>query len=329
MRGSHVLYEKNPDYWDAGKPYLDQLVIRFISDPAGAVAALETAEVQLSVAQLPLVDISRLQQIDGLQFETRGYEYSNSIFRIELNLEREELANLKVRQAIAHAINRDFIVDTIYYGQAKPLYGPISSNLTAFYTPDLPKYDFDLAKTEALLDEAGYPRGDGGVRFELFIDPVQPNGPHRQAAEYIAQTLAQAGVKTTLRTQDFATFVKRVWSDRDFDLAYEGMSNLFDPTVGIQRLYWSKNFKPGVPFTNGAKYVSEKTDHLLETAAIEQDAKKWFDLFVEFQKQVIADLPAIDIVTPDSFTISHSNVHDHTIGVEGVNSNSAHVWIEA
>ncbi len=327
VRGSHVLYERNPDYWDAGKPYLDQLVIRFISDPASAVAAIETGEVQLSTAGVPLIDIQRLQQDPRLTFETRGFEYSNTIYRLEFNLENEILADHKVRQAIAHAINRDFIVDTIYYGHAKPLYGPVSPNLAAFYTDDLPRYDFDLARAEALLDDAGYPRKADGVRFEIFIDPVQPAGPPRQGAEYLAQILTGIGVKTTLRTQDFATYVKRVYTDRDFDLAYQGMSNLFDPTVGIQRLYWSKNFLPGVPFSNGAKYFSAETDRLLEAAAIEPNPQKRHDLFVQFQRQVVTDLPAVDIVAPDSFTIAHRQVRDHTIGVEGVNSNGAHFWI--
>lgn len=84
------------------------------------------------------------------------------------------------------------------------------------------------------------------------------------------------------------------------------MSNLYDPTVGIQRLYWSKNFKPGVPFSNGAKYESAVTDGLLEAAAIEIDPAKRYALFADFQREVVKDLPALDVVAPDSFTIVHA-----------------------
>jgi peptide/nickel transport system substrate-binding protein len=329
VRGSHVLYERNPNYWDGGKPYLDQLIIRFINDTAAAVAALETGEVLLSAnAPVPLSDIERLKHSDRLAFESRGYSYGNSIVRLELNFENKYLADIKVRHAIAHAFDRKFIADTVFYGYATPLDGPVSPSLSKFFYPDLPKYAFDPAKAEALLDEAGYPRGANGVRFELFIDPLQPAGTYKQAADYIAQSLDKVGIKTSVRTQDFATFVKRVYTARDFDLALEGMSNLFDPTVGIQRLYWSKNFKIGVPFSNGAKYFSAETDRLLEAAAVEPDEKKRYDYFVDFQKQVVADLPAIDLVAPTPFTIFDKRVRDHTIGVEGLANNGANIWIE-
>ena len=100
------------------------------------------------------------------------------------------------------------------------------------------------------LDKAGFPRGADGSRFSIRIDPTQPAGVYLQTAQYIAQALDKVGIKVTLKTEDFGAFVKKVYTDRDFDIALEGMSNLFDPTVGIQRLYWSKNFKVGVPFSS-------------------------------------------------------------------------------
>ncbi|AGT10814.1 ABC transporter substrate-binding protein [Paracoccus aminophilus] len=328
VRGSHVLFVRNPDYWDAGKPYLDQLVVRFVGDAAAGAAGLETGEIQLSAnAPVPLSDIARLQENPRLGFETRGYAFTNSISRAEFNFERPHLADLRVRQAVAHVVDRDFIVAAAYQGHATPLYGPVSHTLEKFFIPDLPRYEIDTAKAEALLEEAGYPRGADGWRFSLVIDPTQPVGPPKLSADYIAQVLQSIGIKAEVRTQDFATFVKRVYTDRDFDIAVEGMANLFDPTVGIQRLYWSKNFKPGVPFTNGAKYASERTDKLLEEAAVEIDPKKRFDLFAEFQKQVIADLPALDLVSPTAYTIYDKRVHNHTIGAEGLNANGAELWV--
>ncbi len=328
VRGSHVLYERNPDYWDGGKPYLDRLIIRFIGDAAAGAAALETGEVQVSAnAPVPLSDIPRLQENPALGFESRGYGFTNSISRAEFNFENPHLADIRVRHAIAHVVDRDFIVAAAYQGHATALTGPVSQDLAKFYYADVPRYEINPAKAEALLDEAGYPRGADGYRFSLTIDPTQPVGPPKLTADYIAQVLDGIGIKATVRTQDFATFVKRVYTDREFDIAIEGMSNLFDPTVGIQRLYWSKNFKPGVPFTNGAKYFSDRTDELLETAAIETDEKKRFDLFAEFQKQVVEDLPVLDLVAPTPYTIFDRKVRNHTIGAEGLFANGAEFWI--
>lgn len=328
-RGSYILLEKNPNYWDPGKPYLDQIIYKFIGDPAASTAALEAGEIQLVTGgTLAVTDIQRLQQDPRFEFESRGFGYVNSIVRAEFNFDNPILAKQQVRQAIAHAIDKDFIVNTIFLSYAKALNGPVSPDLSAFFDPSLPKYDFDPAKAETLLDAAGYKHGTDGTRFELRLDPTQPNGVYLQTAQYIAQALDKVGIKVTLRTEDFGAFVKKVYTDRDFDIALEGMSNLFDPTVGIQRLYWSKNFKIGVPFSNGAHYDSPVTDKLLEAAAIEPNAQKRLDLFNQFQAQVVTDLPAIDVVAPASFTVTDKHVRDHTVGVEGFGNNGAQVYIE-
>jgi peptide/nickel transport system substrate-binding protein len=328
VRGSHALFTRNENYWGAPKPHLDQIIFRFIIDPAAAVAAIETGEVQVSTTNIPLTDVERLKANPNLVVDTRPAPYSPSIARAEFNLENPYLADIKVRHAIAHAVDKDFIVNTIYLGYATRLDGPVSPDLTRFFTPDLPKYAFDPAKADALLDEAGYPKGADGWRFKLFIDPTQPSGPPKQTAEYFAQALAKVGIQVDLRTQDFATFVKRVFTDRDFDIAIEGMSNLYDPTVGIQRLYWSKNFKPGVPFTNGSKYSNPEVDRLLEAAAVEVDQAKRVELFNQFQRIVVEDLPTLDIVTPAVLTIYDKRVQNLKVGVEDLWSNGADIWLQ-
>ncbi|MFK4809187.1 ABC transporter substrate-binding protein [Devosia sp. ZW T5_3] len=328
VRGSHALFTRNENYWGAPKPHLDQIIFRFIIDPAAAVAAIETGEVQVSTTNIPLTDVERLKANPNLVVDTRPAPYSPSIARAEFNLENPYLADIKVRHAIAHAVDKDFIVNTIYLGYATRLDGPVSPDLTRFFTPDLPKYAFDPAKADALLDEAGYPKGADGWRFKLFIDPTQPSGPPKQTAEYFAQALAKVGIQVELRTQDFATFVKRVFTDRDFDIAIEGMSNLYDPTVGIQRLYWSKNFKPGVPFTNGSKYSNPEVDRLLEAAAVEVDQAKRVELFNQFQRIVVEDLPTLDIVTPAVLTIYDKRVQNLKVGVEDLWSNGADIWLQ-
>jgi len=327
VRGSHVILKKNENYWGEDKPYLDQLIIRFIVDPAAAVAAIESGEVQVSVANVPLTDIDRLKANPNLVVDTRPAPYSPSIARAEFNLENPYLADVKVRHAIAHAIDKDFIVNTIYLGYATRLDGPVSPDLARFYNPDVPKYEFDPAKAEALLDEAGYPRGADGFRFKLFVDPTQPSGPPKQTGEYFVQALAKVGIQVELRTQDFATFVKRIFTDRDFDIAIEGMSNLYDPTVGVQRLYWSKNFKVGLPFSNGSKYENPEVDRLLETAAVEIDPAKRLQLFNDFQRIVVEDLPTLDIVTPASITISDKRVQGLKIGAEHLWTNGADIHL--
>jgi len=107
------------------------------------------------------------------------------------------------------------------------------------------------------------------------------------------------------------------------------MSNFYDPTVGIQRLYWSKNFKPGVPFTNGSKYISPEVDRLLEDAAVEVDPVKRRKLFDAFQKQVVEDLPTLDLVTPSVIVVYDKRVKNLKTGVEQLWSNGADIYLDS
>ncbi|WP_300727608.1 ABC transporter substrate-binding protein [Pseudomonas sp.] len=328
VRGSHVILERNPHYWDAPKPYLDRIIVRFIADSAATVAALEAGELDLSTGGVPLSDIERIKTNPRLRIENRDDPYINSITRVEFNLDHPILKQHPVRQAIAHAINLDFIRKTIFLGYGQPLYGPISPAMKNFYAQDLPRHAFDVAKANQLLDDAGLPRDAKGVRFTLTLDPLPGPETYRRTADYLKQALAKIGIHVTLRSQDFATYVKRVYTDRDFDFTLNGMSNLFDPTVGVQRLYWSKNFQPGVPFSNGSHYSNPKVDALLETAAIETDVQKRYDLFAEFQKTIIEDLPDLGISTQVSPIVYDKRVTDFYVGAEGLGGNAAQIYFK-
>src|SRR5207237_1255826 len=105
--------------------------------------------------------------------------------------------------------------------------------------------------------------------FKVFHDYMPYSEAYQQLGAYTRQALANIGIGVTLRAQDVPTWFKRTYTNRDFDFMSNGMSHSFDPTVGVQRLYWSKNFKPGVPFSNGSGYSNPEVDRLLEAAAVE------------------------------------------------------------
>lgn len=198
-----------------------------------------------------------------------------------------------------------------------------------FHYPDIPRHDFEPKKAEALLDAAGYPRGANGVRFKVFHDYMPYSETYQQLGNYTRQALANIGIGVTLRAQDVPTWFKRTYTNRDFDFMSNGMSHSFDPTVGVQRLYWSKNFKPGVPFSNGSGYSNPEVDRLLEAAAVEGDPDKRRELFKAFQIIVATDLPDINLVTGANLTIANRRVRNHTTTIDGPSSNFADVWLEA
>ena len=329
VRGSHAVYARNPDYWDAGKPYLDRLVVRFIPDPAARAAAIEPGVVDSGgETPVPRGDVDRLRENPRLGFETRGNEYSGSVARIEFNLSNPYLKDLRVRQAIAHAIDRQVILDVVYYGQGRIATTPIGPNLAKWQAADTPVYDYDPAEAEALLDAAGYPRGADGVRFKLVHDPLPYGDSPKRTGEYIQQALKAVGIDVELRSQDFAAYIKRVYTDRDFDFTNNLMGNTFDPTIGVQRLYWSKNFKKGVPFSNGSGWSNPEADAALEAAAVETDETKRAADFARFQELVYEDVPSITLLNYDQIAIFDKKVRDHTVGAGGLNESFADVWID-
>jgi peptide/nickel transport system substrate-binding protein len=329
-QGSHILLERNPNYWDPSKPYLDRIIVRFIADAAARAIALETGEVLLGPdTPVPLGQLDSLKANPSLVLESRGYDYGSTVYRLEFNLANQYFKHLKVREAVAHAMDRDAINKIVFYGYSESAPACISPALKEFYNPDIPRHDFNPQRAEALLDEAGFPRGADGIRFRVFHDYMPYSSTYQQLGAYTRQALAKIGIAVTLRSQDVPSWLKRTYTDRDFDFMSNGMSHTFDPTVGVQRLYWSKNFKPGLPFSNGSGYSNPEVDRLLEEAAVEIDPVRRRELFRQFQVIIATDLPDVNLVTGTNVTIANRKVVDHATTFDGPSANFADVWLNS
>lgn len=327
VKGSHVLLERNPNYWDPGKPYLDRIVMRFIPDEAARAAAFEAKE--LDIGGGPPVarsDIARLVALPHLAGETRGYEYNGAFTQLFFNFESPILRDKRVRLAIAHSIDQDLLLETVWYGYGTVATTAVSPNLKPFHDPSIPRYGYSVAKTNKLLDEAGYPKKSDGKRFSLrlFNNPYYGKG----AADFLRQALTKIGIGVELQIFDFSTYINHTYTVRDFDLTIEALANTFDPTLGIQRIYWSKNFKVGLPFSNASHYANPEVDRLLEAAAVEPDISKRTALWHDIQKELRADVAAVDLIAPQGVTIYNRRLKNHTTSVVGINSSFADVYLE-
>lgn len=328
-RGASIVYERNPDYWDAGKPYIDALVYKVIPDPAARSAAFETGALDLGGENpVPLTDLPRLTQLPHLVTETRGYRFLEPLSEIDFNLDHPVLKDVRVRQAIAHAINPQIVQKTVAYGYADVSPTPITP-ASPYHDAQLAPYAFDPNAAQALLDAAGHTRGADGVRFRLTHDYLPYGDMYQRQADYVKSALGRIGIDVTVRSQDLPSFLKRVYADRQFDFTSIGVNTLFDPAVGVQRLYWSKNIRPGVPFSNAPHYSSVEADRLLEAASVEIDESQRVVLYKQFQQVVYRDLPILNLVAPRMTTLANRRVHDHTVSAQGLEGNFADVWLSA
>ncbi|SFM35238.1 ABC transporter substrate-binding protein [Methylobacterium pseudosasicola] len=328
VKGSHVILDRNPDYWDAPKPYLDRIIVRFIPDANARAAALAAGEIDLGGdTPVPRSDIASLSAHPALEITSDGYAYLGNHSQLVLNLDNPILAKRAVRQAIAHAIDLRAVLNVAWYGQGVIAPSPISPALKEFHNPAVKAYPFDPKRAASLLDEAGHPIRNGrrfGVRI-LHNPFSEGNG---RVAAYLRQALAPLGIEATVQNLDFAGFVKAVYTDRAFDFDVDNLSNTFDPTLGVQRVYWSKNFKPGLGFSNGSHYANAEVDALLEQAAVENDPAKRRAAFFRFQEIAQEDLPVINLIAYDAYTVARKHVRNHTVTIDGVRSNFADVYLD-
>jgi peptide/nickel transport system substrate-binding protein len=198
-----------------------------------------------------------------------------------------------VRQAIAYAIDKDFIVKQLQRGVTKVATGPIAPG-SPFYTDKVELYKTDLKKAASLLDAAGLKPDASGKRFAMTLDYLTDTPDNSQTiAEYLRPQLRKIGIEVTVRTSpDFPTWARRV-STYDFDATVDGAFNYGDPVIGVHRTYLSTNIKPGVIWSNTQNYVNPRVDELPAAATAERDAEKRRKLYVEFQQQVVRDLPVV------------------------------------
>ncbi|HEY7647392.1 MAG TPA: ABC transporter substrate-binding protein [Methylomirabilota bacterium] len=322
-RGEFIRLDRNPDYWRKGRPYLDRIVARFIADSATRTASIEKGDVHLAgFAAIPWSDVPALAKVPHIVTTTKGYEMSSPIVELDFNTTKPPFDNLKVRQAVSYAINRKFIIDNVWFKAGKPATGPISSNFTVagFYTPDVRRYEVPngIEIANKLLDEAGFKRGANGIRFEIVHDLTPYGEEWQRFGEAVQQTLAQIGIKATLRYEDVPTWLRRLYTDYDFQLSSNWIQGLADPVIGVHRLYHSKAIRQGVVFVNESRWSSPRTDELMDQATVEPDARKRGALYKEFQKLVVEAAPILWVHELQFVTVHHKDFKDLIVSPLGI-----------
>jgi len=335
VKGSHVRLDRNPNYWGKGsngevQPYLDGVVFKFIPDAAARTVALEAGEIDTALAStIPLTNLNRFQDKKKYTIDTDDGRYLSTIFLAQFNVRKPQLSDKRVRQAFAHAIDRQALLKIVFLGYGKPATGPVPSSVVNYYSGDVKKYPLDLKQAAALLDAAGLKRGPDGKRLKVTLDYDGGGGPTAaRPAEFIKQSLAKIDVDVELRAGDTATYLRRIFTDQDYDLMISSLHRLPDPTLGVQRLYWTKNIIKGAPWTNGSGYSNPVLDKVMEDAAAEPDPTKRKALIKQWQQIVQEDVPLLELIEQTWVTVSSARVHKAKPQGDGLFASLADVWLE-
>jgi peptide/nickel transport system substrate-binding protein len=291
-RGQHIIAERNPNYWRDNMPYLDRIVWRVVGDRAAAAAQMESGQLLFSpYSALSIADMQRLGRDPRFESTTRGNEGNVRTNTLEFNFRNPILADIRVRKAIAHALNVPFFIENFLGPFAKPGTGPIPSVSTDYYPgADMPQYGFDQAAANRLLDEAGHRRGAGGVRFNLRLNPAPWGEDIALWATFIQQSLSQVGIRVEVVRLDAAGFLRTVYNDWNFDLASGWHQYRSDPAVSTT--VWYRSGSPrGAPWTNQWGWTDANIDGIIDNAATEVDPVKRKALYADFVRSVQTELP--------------------------------------
>ena len=285
-QGESIVLKKNPNFFLEGKPLLDEIIIRTIKDQNSLLIAMENGEVDMYPFMSNAALIARAQKAEGLAATNQGYDAVGPINWLAFNTQSEKLSDPRVRQAIAFATDRDFIIKALHRGLSGQQRGPIIES-SPFFDASIPAYDVDLDKAKTLMAEAGFADG-----MSLTVDFIPGNDEQQKnVAEYLKSQLKKIGIAVEVRAApDFPTWAKRI-SGHDFELSMDVVFNWGDPVIGVHRTYLSSNIKEGVIWSNTQQYRNDKVDELLNAAAVETDQDQRTALYAEFQQVVAAELP--------------------------------------
>ena len=288
--GEQITLERNKTFFLKDRPHLDRIIYRIIKDSSAVLIAMENGDADMYPFMAGSQELLRMRKVDRLITTDEGYAAIGPINWLAFNTNKAPLDNVKVRQAIAYAVDRDFITRVLHRGASKIQRGPIIES-SPFFNDKIPTYEVDLDKANALLDEAGH-RADDNMRFSLTVDFIPgPSEQQKTIAEYLKSQLKKIGIKIDIRSApDFPTWAKRV-SSHDFDLTMDVVFNWGDPAIGVHRTYLSSNIRKGVIWSNTQQYKNLRVDTLLNDAGTELDPAKRKELYDQFQMIVGKDLP--------------------------------------
>jgi peptide/nickel transport system substrate-binding protein len=294
-----VVLRKNPNYWDTGKPYLDELVFKVLQDSNARM-------LQFQGGDLDVVTLVPFNQLEGLRADPNFVVLDDAVARIDMisiNVTRPPFDDRTLRQAINYAVNKDAIIQNVAFGA-----GELATSFLPKMPgrdPAAPGYPYDLAKAKELVAQSA---GKDGFAAELIY--VAGDSVLAQMCQLIASDLAQIGGDITPTGIDGNTLLERLFTSYDFDFckAYY-TTDIIDP----DELASFAVLSDGGVKAMGTGYVNAEVDALIRQAQIETDPAKRQDLYNQIQSKHLDDAPFIFLFYPGGTTATHSYVKNFHI----------------
>jgi len=279
VKGDHITLTGFKDYWDPGLPYADELRFDFQGESSVMVSMLKARTVDqaspIFPTDIPAVDTS---EVTNKVQPISGYHW------ICVNTKVKPYDDVRVRQAIAHAIDKTEVTQLVWYGLARPIDSPLMYFEPCYSPVKAPEYDPQKAKE--LLAEAGYPDG-----FSDTLTAV-PITEDTKVATVAAAQLERVGIRLKIETPELSTYVKIAIIDKTFHVAQCGNTDPPEPDYILSKFYETGGS------LNMANYSNPEVDGLFKQAREEYDDVKRTDLYRRIQEIVLPDAPYVWLENP-------------------------------
>ena len=302
--GATIVLERNPRWWGEQKPHFRRIVVRVIENTAALAANLLSGEIDY-IAGEDWLSLDQALNFEESNSETFDVVYKQGLFyeHIDLMLDNPLLADVRVRRALLHAIDRVAISDGLFEGKQPVAHGNVNPLDTVYY-PGAPKYDHDPQVAAALLDEAGWTEMTDGVRHNaagerLSFELMTTSGNRiRELVEQVVQSdLKQVGVEVrirneparvlfgeTIREREFTSMAMFAWFSSPEGVPYTTLHSKMIPT---EENNWS-----GQNYTG---YVNPEMDDALDRIRVECGDDAQALLWSKIQTLYAEDLPVLPL----------------------------------
>jgi peptide/nickel transport system substrate-binding protein len=265
VRGDHLTFVRNPNYWRKDQPYLDKVVVKIMPDSSARVLALRAGEVDfIDEYYFPLSAYAQFAHDPNYVLQDVSYPSDDLAI---INTKQPHLDNPKVRQALLIAIDRDFVHRAVFYGIGSIPQSSVDTRIPWAYNPAVnyeKAYAYDPKRAAALLDSADAKAGPDGTRFTIRLSFDAGRSEYTALAQALQRYWQAVGIKVVLEGAERPVVLKRVYSDYDFDVTLQNYTTSGDPALGIARLYVTSSIKQGSTFNNASRYSNPELDALFD-----------------------------------------------------------------
>jgi peptide/nickel transport system substrate-binding protein len=335
--GDHITFVRNENYFRKGLPYLDRVIVQPVEHYHTMTLMLQNEEIHYTPVWTELPDVDALLADDRFDYSNEEYKGATSVRMIFFHYNTDRLIgqDKNLRIAIAHAVNKTKHVELVAFGHAIVTDTPFPPTIEWCHNPNPdPVYPYNVTKANEILDAAGYPMGQDGIRrkpdgSKLTLEGRASSSQPEMVTniEIMKDELLEIGIDLHIDILDVSRRNEEVFTQHDFDIFFQGYESGPDPVIGMYR-YLTTAAIQHVPWTNVAEYSNPELDALANAAAVSTDKQERQEIYYQMADIINEDLAIWACYERAFYSFWNREFHGFPIGPFGPAAPMDRIWWE-